>query len=102
MNLALAGDQAAFLRVLEEPDSAQSVLVLLNKADTPHVFELDRYLSAGVWRDRVADADYEVSGSAPLQVTVPGNGLAVLVHEGRTSDPELRRELRRLQVAVSP
>ncbi len=93
LNIELAGDRAAFLRVYERGDAAQTALVLLNKGDAAVGFTIDRWLAAGEWRDAAGGEPVRVTGGKPLEIEVPAHGLRVLLRDGRTADPALRAEL---------
>jgi cyclomaltodextrin glucanotransferase len=101
VNLELAGDRAAFLRVYERADRAQTALVLLNKGDAPARFSIDRWLTAGQWREAGGDAVHAVTAGKPLALEVPAHGTRVLLRYGRTADAGLRAELDRAMAAAS-
>lgn len=93
VNLELAGDRAAFLRVYERGTTAQTALVLLNKGEAAATFSVDRYLSPGTWRDAAGGGTSKVWRGRSLAVEVPAHGVRVLLHDGRTTDPALAAEL---------
>ena len=95
LNLELKGDRAAFLRVYERGDTAETALVLLNKGDTPARFVIDRWLSAGQWRNSTSAATIRIERGAPFELLVPAHGVRVLLREGRNDDPALLAELRK-------
>jgi glycosidase len=101
VNLELAGDRAAFLRVYERADRAQTALVLLNKGDAPARFSIDRWLTAGQWREAGGDAVHAVTAGKPFALEVPAHGARVLLRYGRTADAGLRAELDRAMAAAS-
>ncbi|MEM1263361.1 MAG: alpha-amylase family glycosyl hydrolase [Pseudomonadota bacterium] len=101
LNLRFAGDQASFLRVLDDGDVTQVALVVLNKSDTPTDVPVPKRVASGVWRDITAGGAIDLSTSAASAgLTVPAHGVRVLIHEGPITDPTLRRRLNRLQFGV--
>ncbi len=101
LDLELAGDRAAFLRVYERGEVAQTALVLLNKGDAPTRFAIDRWLSDGTWRDAAGEDAFMVTGGAPLAVEVPAHGVRVLLHDGRNDDPALLAQMQRAMAALA-
>ncbi len=101
VNLELGGDRAAFLRVHERGDSAQTALVLLNKGDAPQRFTIDRWLTPGAWRDGAGGGAVHVAPGESLEVDVPAHGLRVLLRDGRTEDPALLAELEMAMAALA-
>ncbi|WP_313642445.1 alpha-amylase family glycosyl hydrolase [Stenotrophomonas sp.] len=91
VNERLQGDEAVFYRVLQHGDTAQTVLVLLNKSDAARRFEVRRYLQAGQWRDVLDGGALKVKGA--LKAEVPAHGVKVFVLEGQVMQPELRAQL---------
>ena len=98
VNLEFRGDRAAFLRVYEQGDTAQTALVLLNKGDSPDRFVVDRLLSAGKWRDAASAETFRITG-APFAIEVPAHDVRVLLRDGRNDDPALLAELRKAMAA---
>lgn len=98
INLQLKGDQAAFLRVFQHGQTAQQVLVLLNKGNEPAPFALKRLLQSGSWREVTtaealkAPALVEIAGR--LDTTVPPHDLKVFVLDAPVTLPALRSALR--------
>jgi cyclomaltodextrin glucanotransferase len=101
VNLELAGDRAAFLRVYERGDVAQTALVLLNKGDAAAQITVDRWLTPGRWQDATGGEAVRVARGKPLQIEVPAHGFRVLLREGRTEDAELRLQLERAMAALA-
>jgi cyclomaltodextrin glucanotransferase len=101
VNLELAGDRAAFLRVYERGDSAQTALVLLNKGDISSRFIIGRWLSPGAWRDAASGERITVRDGTAPSFDVPAHGVRVLLRDGRTESAELRAELDRAMAAVA-
>lgn len=98
VNLQLKGNQAAFLRVFQHGQTAQQVLVLLNKGDAAASFTLKRLLQSGSWREVTtaealkSPALVEVNGR--LDTTVPAHDLKVYVLDAPVTLPALRSALR--------
>jgi cyclomaltodextrin glucanotransferase len=101
VNLEFGGDRAAFLRVLERGETAQTALVLLNKGDAPATFSVDRHLDAGAWRDATGGKVVKVRKGKALVAEVPAHGVRVLLRDGRTKDAALLAELDRAAAALT-
>ena len=86
LNLQLEGDRAAFLRIYEFEDVAETALVLLNKGEAPVPFVIERLLDAGDWRDASSGNTVTVRASEPLSLEVPAHGVRVLLRKGRIGD----------------
>lgn len=95
VNLGFRGDTAAFLRVYERGDEAQTAVVLLNKGDAETVVAADRWVNAGRWRDAATGGTFDVKRGAGIALQVPAHGVRVLLRDRRTDDPGLRAELAR-------
>jgi cyclomaltodextrin glucanotransferase len=95
LNLELAGDRAAFLRVYERGDVAETAVVVLNKGEAPARFMIECPLDAGGWRDVTGGDTVVVRAGVPLELEVPAHGVRVLLRAGRIGDPALRAELDR-------
>ncbi len=92
VNERLQGDEAAFFRVLQHGDTAQTALVLLNKGDTARTLEVRRYLQAGTWRDALGGANQTVKGS--LKAEVPAHGVRVFVLDAQVDQAALQARLK--------
>lgn len=92
VNERLHGDEAVFFRVLQQGDTAQTALVLLNKGDTARTFEVSRYLQAGTWRDALGGASQTVKGS--LTAEVPAHGVRVFVLDAQVDQTALQQQLK--------
>jgi len=92
VNERLQGDEAVFFRVLQQGDTAQTALVLLNKGDTARTFEVRRYLQAGTWRDALGGDSQTVTGS--LKAEVPAHGVRVFVLDAQIDQAALQDRLR--------
>ena len=93
-DLLLRDDRAAFLRVYERGDTAETALVLLNKGDTSQRFEIGPAWFAGDWRDATLGETVTVGADEPLWLEVPAHGVRVLLRSGLIDDPALRAVLR--------
>lgn len=93
LNIEFKDDRAAFYRVLQTPQSKQTVLVLLNKGARAADFRIDRWLQPGTWRAQVAGATLGVGEGGTLQATVPAHGVEVYVLDGAVTRPDLRDAL---------
>ncbi len=92
VNERLHGDEAVFFRVLQQGDTAQTALVLLNKGDTARTLEVSRYLQAGTWRDALGGASQTVKGS--LTAEVPAHGVRVFVLDAQVNQTALQQQLK--------
>ena len=92
VNERLHGDEAVFFRVLQQGDTAQTALVLLNKGDAARTFEVSRYLQAGTWRDVLGGASQTVKGS--LTAEVPAHGVRVFVLDAPVDQTALQQQLK--------
>ena len=101
LNLQMSGDRAAFLRVCERAESAETALVLLNKAGSPARFEIDRPLSAGAWRDAATGVTVTAARGEALRLEVPAHGVRVLLRNDRLEDAGLRRRMDRAMEALA-
>ena len=98
LNLLLKGDRAAFLRVFQHGEVAQTALVLLNKGDKPARFDLKHHLQGGEWRSAINGNSVRIDAGKPrLKTEVPAHGVEVLLFEGAITAPELITALDRLQ-----
>lgn len=92
VNERLQGDEAVFFRVLQQGDTAQTALVLLNKGDTARTVEVRRYLQAGTWRDALGGASQTVTGV--LKAEVPAHGVRVFVLDAQVDQAALQARLK--------
>jgi cyclomaltodextrin glucanotransferase len=97
--LELEGDRAAFYRVYEGPEGAETALVLLNKGATPTRFAISEQLEAGEWQSADADATQSIAAGAALIDEVPAHGARVWLRKGNIELPALVDALTRLQSA---
>ncbi|MBF8291204.1 MAG: amyA [Steroidobacteraceae bacterium] len=100
LNLDIGRDRATFLRVYEKGGVNQTALVMLNKGGADARFVIDRWMSAGLWRDASSGEQVEVKGSrVPFELAVTAHGVRVLLLDARNNDPQLIAELRRAMKA---
>lgn len=99
LNLMLDGKRAAFYRVYQHGDTAQTALVLLNKGSKPAKFSFsDKQLQAGEWKSAISGNIYKIDSVKPsFKTEVPANGVEVLLFDGALTSPALLAELNRLQ-----
>jgi glycosidase len=91
LNLKLEGDQAAFYRVYQRGDIAQTALVLLNKGDAAARIVVDDRVQAGVWREGFDGGAVAIEGH--IDIDVPAHGVRVLLYDAPLQDPALLRAL---------
>ncbi|VXB45947.1 Cyclomaltodextrin glucanotransferase [Luteimonas sp. 9C] len=93
--LDLEGDHAAFYRVLDDGDTQQTALVLLNKGDAPWRATLDAaQIADGDWRDAFGGVPVAVEEGVSLDV--PGHGVRVLLRDDVAVSAALRERLQGL------
>jgi cyclomaltodextrin glucanotransferase len=102
VNIAFNGDEAAFYRVYQVDDMAQTALVLLNKGDTPAQITVSEGLSPGAWRDAVSGREHKVTApAAGLTATVEAHGVQVLLLDAPVDNPWLEQRLEALMRRAS-
>src|SRR5690606_39003029 len=79
LNLKLEGDEAAFYRVYQRDNVAQTALVLLNKGAAPRNIVLDTLVEPGAWRDAFDGS--EVAIADRIDIAVPAHGVRVLLRD---------------------
>lgn len=82
LNIELQGDRAAFYRVVDDSDSQQVALVLLNKADTPTTFEVVDKLEPGEWRAAVGGRRLKIASGDALSDQIPAHAVEVWLRDG--------------------
>lgn len=103
VNLDFSGDQAAFFRVYQRGDLAQTALVMLNKGPQPATITVNRMLSSGEWRDADGGEPTTIGdGTTSLSKTVSAHGVKVLVFDGAVNHPELLDRLDQQMTALAP
>ena len=83
LNLELQGERAAFYRVYQHGDTAQTALVLLNKGDAQASMQVSQFLQPGTWRDGFSGQALQVD--QVLAAEVPAHGVReILIHRELT------------------
>jgi glycosidase len=97
VNIELAGNKAAFYRVLVLDDVSQTALVLLNKGDQATEFLIEKYMQEGNWVSQMSDDQVTITGANPqLKTQVDAHGVQVWLRQGNVSNKQLLVELQRL------
>jgi cyclomaltodextrin glucanotransferase len=102
LNLEMAGDRAAFYRVLQQDGRSQIALVLLNKGDAPTDFVVRDNLQSGKWRSALDGTRAQVKAGGALRATVPAHGVQVFVLNAPVRDAGLRDALDRAAKGAKP
>ncbi len=93
INIEIDGDRAAFLRVLQIENEAQTALVLLNKGGSATEFALGALMQAGHWRSAFGDALMNVEAGAEPAITVSPHDAQVWLLDEVITSPELLAKL---------
>jgi hypothetical protein len=97
VNIELAGNKAAFYRILVKEGVSQTALVLLNKSEQETDFLIEKYMQAGSWVSQMSDDNLSITESSlKLQTSVAAHGAQVWLRQGPISDQLLIGELQRL------
>lgn len=97
VNIELAGNKAAFYRVLVLNGISQTALVLLNKSDHHADFNVNKYMQEGNWISQMSDDEITINQSnLQLNTQVAAHSVAVWLREGEISNALLVEELQRL------
>lgn len=97
VNLDFDGDHAAFYRVIEQGEIAQTALVLLNKGDSAYRFSVAKYLEKGQWKEqRYGNKSQVIKEGGTLVNVVDGHSVNVWVREGRITSQAMLNELTQL------
>ncbi|MBP8803154.1 MAG: cyclomaltodextrin glucanotransferase [Pseudoxanthomonas sp.] len=91
LNLELQGERAAFYRVYQHGDTAQTALVLLNKGDAQASMQVSQFLQPGTWRDGFSGQALQVD--QVLAAEVPAHGVRVFLFDGALTRPDLLARL---------
>ena len=92
--LRLEGEQAAFLRVLEDGDTRETVLVLLNKADGEALVALPDFPLPGAWTPLLDGEAREVAAGGAFSAVVEPHGVQVYRWQGEALPEAFRASLR--------
>jgi glycosidase len=99
INLVFKGNQAAFYRVYEHEGVYQTALVLLNKGNEEHHFEIHDYLSAGTWTEQLTGETLTVDDM--LNAKVDAHSVAVYILNQKNANELLRAKVRALMLEQS-
>jgi cyclomaltodextrin glucanotransferase len=102
VNIEMAGDRAAFYRVLQHDGVSQIALVLLNKGNVPADFAVRDKLQPGAWRSALDEMRIDVKAGDALRATVPAHGVQVFVLDAPVRDAALRAALDRAAKGAKP
>ena len=87
-NIELNGHKAAFYRVLQDENTQQTALVLLNKGTEKEEFEVSANLEPGLWREAISGEEVSIAKGDSLTTSVDANGVQVWVRNGAISSSE--------------
>jgi glycosidase len=94
VNLELAGNKAAFYRVLVKDGVSQIALVLLNKGNNVAEFEIKKYLQQGQWQSQLSDKSIRVSDTTSSLISqVAPHDVQVWLYNGVISQTQLLDQL---------
>lgn len=97
VNIDIAGNTAAFYRVLVKEGVSQIALVLLNKGNQPAAFSIDKLLQHGLWQRQLQTQSKTIDNTSPqINTDVEPHGVQVWVYNGTITQTELVNELQRL------
>jgi glycosidase len=97
VNIELAGNKAAFYRVLVLDGVSQTALVLLNKGDQKTDFIVEKYMQTGNWVSQMSDDQITVSAeNIQLKTQVSAHGVQIWLRQGEINHQQLLVELQRL------
>lgn len=95
LNLEIAGQRAAFLRVLQHEGRNQTALVLLNKGDNSERMQLSG-IPTGNWRHAFDGSSLGVSYGEPVVLEVAPHDVSVWLLDSALTDPAVLQQLDRL------
>jgi len=93
LTIEMAGDRAAFYRVLQLEGEAQTALVLLNKGETAAEFALGEMQQAGRWRNAVADEVVSIEAGTNQRFNVEPHAVQVWLLDSTITSPALTAKL---------
>ncbi|WP_339720379.1 alpha-amylase family glycosyl hydrolase [uncultured Paraglaciecola sp.] len=97
VNIELAGNKAAFYRVLMLDGVSQTALVLLNKGEQETKFLVEKYMQEGKWVSQMSDDQVTIAKSnRQLNTQVAAHSVQVWLRQGDVSNQPLLKELQRL------
>ena len=100
LNLELQGERAAFYRVYQHGDTAQTALVLLNKGDAQASMQVSQFLQPGTWRDGFSGQALQVD--QVLAAEVPAHGVRVFLLDAPITRADTRARLAELMARKAP
>ncbi len=77
----MSGHEAIFFRVVQDDESQQTALVMLNKGDTAIEMRAVKFVDAGEWQELVTDTGITATDNG-ISATVPAHGVRVFVKNG--------------------
>lgn len=89
VNLPFSNQTAAFFRVYEHNGENQTALVTLNKSNNPQTFQIDKWLSNGIWTEQVSGQRISVTNNQ-LNSTVQAHGVKVFILNQKNNSQSLR------------
>ena len=96
VNVELKGDHAVFYRIIQNQETQQTALVLLNKSSDSAELSVKDYIQEGTWVEQFTQTSKQIGSDDSLVSAVPANGIRVWVREGEIKGSELKAELQRL------
>ncbi|GLP95848.1 alpha-amylase family glycosyl hydrolase [Paraferrimonas sedimenticola] len=93
LNLELQGNRAAFYRVYQNQEVAQTALVLLNKGNDTEAFNVSQYLAVGEWVEAISGETRTIAKGEQLSTQLAGNSVQVWINNGAVEQAELLKAL---------
>ncbi|MBR9912259.1 MAG: cyclomaltodextrin glucanotransferase [Gammaproteobacteria bacterium] len=93
VNLEFNGNSAAFLRVYQSGDKAETALVLLNKGDVPATVAAAGLLNGGRWHNLQTGASLEVPLQGSITQELPAHSVSIWINRDPVSNAELLARL---------
>ena len=91
LTLEMQGHRAAFYRILQNDETQQTALVLLNKGASDASFSINQYMQSGVWTEQLSGQTQHINDGDSLKSTVAANGVQVWVRNGTIANKALER-----------
>jgi glycosidase len=97
VNVELAGNMAAFYRVLVKDGVSQIALVLLNKGNNVAEFQIEKYLQQGQWQSQLSDKSIRVNDTRSSLISqVAPHDVQVWLYNGVITQTQLLDQLNNL------
>ena len=94
VNLELAGNKAAFYRVLVKDGVSQIALVLLNKGNNVAEFKIEKYLQQGQWQSQLSDESIKINDATSSLISqVAPHDVQVWLYNGVITQTQLLEQL---------